>query len=149
MREKKMKARTGGGGRDDTSDHRLLSRSWKVEVCKKKQKIMLAIMRSTGDRETGGPSHFELSCGVSELLLSVFAMKKRVPAVLFTRVYHTRCAGIVRRASILFSYISSGLIDYNGTHLILYHALTGSSPGCLVWSMPQPSNYVLSRYPSL
>ena len=36
MRDKKMKARTGGR-RDDTCDHGLLSRSWKVEVCEKKR----------------------------------------------------------------------------------------------------------------
>ena len=36
MREKKMKARSEGGGgrREDTCDHGL-SRSWKVNVCEK------------------------------------------------------------------------------------------------------------------
>ena len=44
MRDKKMKAKTGGEGRDDTCDHGL-SRSWEVNVCKKKKKKKVHGMR--------------------------------------------------------------------------------------------------------
>ena len=36
LRDEKIKAKTGGGGTDDTCDHGM-SRSWKADVSEKKQ----------------------------------------------------------------------------------------------------------------